>query len=243
MTVAGELSPAPGKAPVTLITGTRKGIGKALAQHFCRKGHVVVGCSRKVPDWREDGYHHHLVDVTDEAAVTKLFHDIRNQHGGLDHLINNAGIASMNHALLTPMSSVSAVLATNLSGAFLFSREAARLMTKGGFGRIVNFSTVAVPLRLQGEAVYAASKAGVEMLTKILAQELGQLRITVNCIGPTPIETDLIKAVPKAKIDAIIARQAIGRLGRTGDVINVVDFFLSRESDFVTGQTIYLGGL
>lgn len=110
-------------------------------------------------------------------------------------------------------------------------------------GRIVNFATVATPLRLEGESLYAASKAAVESFTQILARELGSTGVTVNALGPTPVQTDLIKNVPKAKMEALLSRQAIRRYGEVADVINVVDFFLSPLSSFVTGQVIYLGGV
>jgi 3-oxoacyl-[acyl-carrier protein] reductase len=110
-------------------------------------------------------------------------------------------------------------------------------------GRIINFTTVAHPLNLEGEAIYAASKAAVESLTRILARELAELKITVNSIGPTPIETDLIRGVPQEKMDALLARQALSRMGEVRDVINAVDFYLREESDFITGQVLYLGGI
>jgi 3-oxoacyl-[acyl-carrier protein] reductase len=149
----------------------------------------------------------------------------------------------MNHSLLTPVDTVRRVLDTNLTGAFLFAREAAKIMQKARYGRIVNFSTVAVALNLEGEAAYVASKAAVEALSRVMARELAPYRITVNAVGPVPIATDLIRAVPRDKIDNLVARQAIRRLGTFEDVVNVVDFFLRRESEFVTGQVIYLGGV
>lgn len=230
-------------APVTLITGARKGIGRFLAEHYVKQGHRVIGCSRKKAELTATGYTHHCVDVTDEAAATQLFASIAREFGRLDHLINNAGIASMNHAVLTPMKTVRDVLDTNVAGTFLFAREAARLMQKRKFGRIVNFTSVAAPLALEGEAIYAASKAAVGSLTQILARELAPMGITVNAIGPTPIETDLVRNVPQDKMDVLLKRQALPRMGTLGDVANVVDFFLRRESDFVTGQVLYLGGV
>jgi 3-oxoacyl-[acyl-carrier protein] reductase len=149
----------------------------------------------------------------------------------------------MNHSLLTPAATVSRILETNVKGTFLFSREAAKLMMTRHFGRIVNLSTVATPLKLEGEAIYAASKAAVLSLTEVLARELAEYGITVNAVGPTPIATDLIRNVPKAKIKSLLARQAIPRLGTPADVANVVDFFFKPESAFVTGQNIYLGGV
>jgi 3-oxoacyl-[acyl-carrier protein] reductase len=172
-----------------------------------------------------------------------MFSDISKSYGRLDALLNNAGIAAMNHVLLTPLSAVRSIFETNVVGTFLLCREAARLMQRRRYGRIVNFATVATPLKLEGEAVYAASKAAVISLTQILARELADFGITVNAVGPTPIATDLIRSVPKAKIDAVIARQAIRRAGEYRDVLNVVDFFLQPDSDFVTGQVIFLGGV
>jgi 3-oxoacyl-[acyl-carrier protein] reductase len=229
---------------VMLITGTRKGIGRHLAERYVAQGWHVVGVSRGAPDWKLANYEHHELDVADEKAVKALFLRVRQAHGRLDALINNAGIASMNHVLLTPLATMQSIFATNVFGTFLFCREAARLMSSAKTkGRIINFATVATPLKLEGEAAYAASKAAVVSLTEVLARELAPLSITVNAVGPTPIETDLIRSVPKAKMDALIARQAVPRMGTMDDVANVIDFFLREESDFITGQVVYLGGV
>jgi 3-oxoacyl-[acyl-carrier protein] reductase len=203
----------------------------------------VIGCSRIAPDFTLENYEHHCLDVADEKAVVALFREIRRKHGRLDALINNAGVAAMNSALLMPLSQMQSLLSTNVSGTFVCCREAAKLMRTGGGGRIVNFTTVAVPLRLEGEAAYVASKAAVLSLTQVLARELAPFGITVNAIGPTPIETDLIRSVPKPKIDALIERQAVKRMGTFADVANVIEFFLRPASTFVTGQVIYLGGV
>jgi 3-oxoacyl-[acyl-carrier protein] reductase len=230
-------------AAVTLITGTRKGIGRGLAEHYVRAGHEVIGCSRGAVDWTLDRYTHHCLDVTDEAAVKALFTEVRRKYGRLDHLINNAGIASMNHSLLTPVVSVQSILNTNVTGTFLFSREAAKLMAKRRAGRIVNVTTVALALRLEGEAIYVASKAAVLALTQVLAKELGEFGITVNAVGPVPIETDLIHGVSPEKIERLLSRQALPRMGTCADVANVVDFFFRPESDLITGQHVLLGGV
>jgi len=229
--------------PVTLITGTSRGIGRFLAEYYVRLGHEVVGCSRGRPDWTLDHYRHFDADVTDEQAASTLFAAIRKDYGRLDHLINNAGIASLNHSLLMPVATVQRMLSTNVAGTFLFSREAAKLMQRHQFGRIVNFSTIAVPLHLEGEAAYIATKAAVIALTQVLAREFAPLGITVNAVGPTPIDTDLIRSVPPEKIQALVKRQPIPRLGAREDVANVIDFFLRPESNFITGQVLYLGGV
>lgn len=231
------------KEQVCLITGTRKGIGRYLSQYYLEKDYHVVGCSRKAVDLRSDNYEHFCLDVSDEPNVKKLFSKIWQKYGRLDILINNAGIASMNHVILTPLDSAKRVLETNFIGTFLFCREAAKLMMKKRYGRIINFATVAIPLKLEGEAVYAASKAAVISLSQILAREFSNFGITVNAIGPTPIKTDLIRSVKSEKIKNLINNQAIKRFGEFRDVANVIDFYIKPESDFITGQVIYLGGI
>jgi 3-oxoacyl-[acyl-carrier protein] reductase len=228
---------------VTLVTGARKGIGRHLVTHYLDAGHRVIGCSRQPSDLEHARYRHFQLDVADEGAVISMFGAIRRDYGALDVLINNAGIASMNHSLLTPSATVRRVLDTNVTGSFTMAREAAKLMKRTRCGRIVNFSTVAVALDLEGEAVYVASKAAVEALTRVLAREFAPFGITVNAVGPVPVETDLIRTVPREKITRLVERQALRRLGTMEDVTNVVDFFVAPASGFVTGQVLYLGGV
>ena len=122
-------------------------------------------------------------------------------------------------------------------------RECAKQMSRLKKGRIINFSTVAAAMDLEGEALYAASKSAIESLTRISARELAPYGITVNAIGPTPVETDLIKLVPQESMDALISKQAIKRLGTFEDINNCIDFFLKEESNFISGQVLYLGGV
>ena len=229
-------------AEVALVTGSRTGIGRHLAEHFVRRGMRVVGCSRSPADWSLDGYTHHVADVTSEADVKRVMGAIDDAFGRLDILVNNAGIASMNHVLLTTADTVDRILATNVRSVFIASREAAKLMKRAKYGRIVSMGSIAVPMRIAGEAAYAASKGAVEALMKVMAYELGTYGITCNVVAPTPIDTDLIRGVPKEKIAGLIDRLAIRRPGTFDDVANVVDFFTDRRSDYITGQVIYLGG-
>lgn len=226
-----------------LITGTRKGIGKDLAEHFLDQGHLVIGCSRGTGSIDHKNYQHHSLDVCDEKAAKAMIRSVKKEFKKIDVLLNNAGIAAMNHLLTTPYSTVEKVFSTNFMGTFLFTREVAKLMVRQKCGRIINFSTVATGLRLEGEAVYAASKAAVANFTQTVAKELGPFGITVNAIGPTPVKTDLIKLVPAQKLDELLEKQSIHRFGEFKDVRNLVDFFIAEESDFITGQVIYLGGV
>ena len=228
---------------VVLITGARKGIGRSLAEHYLAQGYSVVGCSRSDSDLNHDRYRHYDLSVTNETAVKGMFTEIAESNGRLDVLINNAGVASMNHVLLTSVDKAREIFETNFIGTFLMCREAARLMKKNEFGRIVNLASVATPLKLEGEAVYAASKAAVISFTQVVAKELASFGITVNAIGPTPIDTDLIKSVPAEKLDQLISMQAIKRRGTLEDVTNLIDFLIRPESDFITGQVIFLGGV
>lgn len=228
---------------VVVITGTSKGIGKALALYYLNKNFVVAGCSRSSSLIEHENYRHFELDITDEKSIVSMVRAIKKEFKKIDILINNAGIASMNHILTTSNESISKLFNTNFLGTFLFTREVAKVMMKEKYGRVINFSTVAKPLRLEGEAVYAASKAAIESFTQTASKELSPFNITVNAIGPTPIKTDLIKAVPKDKIDELLNKQTIKRLGTFEDIINVVDFFIDEKSDFITGQIIYLGGV
>jgi 3-oxoacyl-[acyl-carrier protein] reductase len=228
---------------VMIVTGTRKGIGRYLVEYYLRKDYIVVGCSREPITDELPGYEHFCLDVKDEENVLEMVRQVAMRHGKIDVLINNAGIASMNHILLTPGSVVENIFSTNVLGTFLFLREVGKVMARQKYGRIVNFATVATPLQLEGEAIYASSKAAIASITSVAARELSPYNITVNAVGPTPIETDLIKNVPKDKMNNLIERQAIKRMGQFRDVSNVIDFFINKNSDFVTGQTVYLGGI
>lgn len=228
---------------IIIITGTRKGIGRYLAEQYLQEGDIVYGCSRRICDIEHPNYHHTRLDVSDEAEVVSFVRNVYKSHKHIDVLINNAGCASMNHFLLTPYDTAKKVFNTNFFGTFLMCREVAKFMVKAKSGRIVNYSTVAVALNLHGELVYSASKAAIEQLTRVLADEIGESGVTVNAVGPTPIDTDLIKNVPENKLQDLLSHQCIKRFGQFEDVKNVIDFFLKPESNFITAQTIYLGGV
>lgn len=227
---------------VFLITGSSRGLGLNLAKYYLDNGNSVIGISRSSSKLKKKKYIHFSADINNESEIKKIFIFIRNNFSKLDVLINNAGLASMNHTFLTPLDKASQIINTNFLGTFLLSREAGKLMKKKNFGRIINISTVGTQMKLEGEAIYTASKAAVENLTVVMSRELSSYGITVNAVGPTPAMTDLIRFVPKNKIQNIMKNLAFKRLTETDDLTNVTDFFISKKSNYITGQLIYLGG-
>lgn len=223
---------------VMLITGTSRGIGNELARHYLECGYKVIGCSRSESDIVSENYTHYQIDITDERAVSGILWE----NDQVDILINNAGIASMNHSLLMPSDVVREVFNTNVLGTFVFCREVAKVMHRRHWGRIINFSSIAVAARLRGEAVYAASKAAVESMSRIMAKEFGEFRVTVNTIAPGPCKIGLVKGVDRDKLDKVIAQQAIQRYTTVGDIADVIDFLISDKAGFITGEVIHLGG-
>jgi 3-oxoacyl-[acyl-carrier protein] reductase len=183
------------------------------------------------------------VDVCDEKQVNHFAKEVRKITKKVDVLINNAGIAAMNHFMMTPVDTARRLMDTNYMGSFIASRAFISLLRKSDHPRIINFSSIAVPFCLEGEMAYASSKSAIETMTRILAKELASFNITVNAVGPTPIKTDLIAKVPEEKLNKILDAQAVHRFGEFADVINVIDFYVKPESDFITGQVLYLGGV
>jgi 3-oxoacyl-[acyl-carrier protein] reductase len=226
-----------------LITGTSRGLGRAMVEHFLATGATVIGCARTEKAITHPLYQHHILDITSAEAVADFFFDLRKNLKHLDVLINNAGVARMNALAMTPVESVQNIFSVNVTGTILFCQKALGLLRKSKHPRIINMSSIAVPLRLEGEAVYAASKSAVETLTRIIAKEFGGFNITCNAIGPSPIATDLIKGVGPEKIDHLIQQQAIKKMATVDDVLHLADFLTQPASGMITGQVIYLGGI
>lgn len=236
-------APAPDPRPVALVTGARKGIGRHLAEQLLAAGYRVLGCGRGAEGWSAEGFEYRVVDVADEAQVIPFMRHVTQAYGRLDALVNCAALASMNHTILTPVRSVEQMLRANVTGTFLMSREASKIMRKRKFGRIVNLSSAVVPLRLSGEAAYLASKSAVQTLSQVMARELSEFGITVNVVAPGPTDTDMIRGVPSAKIEELTRMFFNKRLTTMDDIANVVHFLLRPESGGVTGQVIYLNGV
>lgn len=221
-----------------LVTGASRGLGRAIAERALGAGYEVVGLARTAV---EAPFPIHACDVADAAAV-KAVASALPRETPLWGVVNAAGIAAMNLALMTPPATVQRVIATNLMGAIHVSQAFAPALVRAKAGRIIHFSTIAVPLGLAGEAVYVASKAGVEGFSRAFAREVAGFGITVNCVAPGPIDTNLIAKVPAEAIDRIVRRQVVQRKGTPDDVWNVVAFLLLDEAAMISGQVLAIGG-
>ena len=223
--------------PNALITGTSQGLGRALAERLLADGWTVHGFARGAQTLAHPHFRPHVVDVTDEAAVRGAVAAIA-EGGRLDLLVNNAGAASMNALLLTPGETAERLMRVNYLGTFHCLQAVGKAMVRQRAGRIVNVTTVAVPLSLEGEAAYVASKAAVEALTKVAAKELAPAGVIVSAVGFGPIDTALTRAIPQpalAKIDAAIGRPQ----GTT--MAQAVDCLLAHVRNAEAGRVEYLG--
>jgi 3-oxoacyl-[acyl-carrier protein] reductase len=222
---------------IAVVTGASRGIGHFLSEKLSNENYKVVNISRK----SSNAFIDYSFDLTNTQDIGTLVKQIIKEVGVPDLLINNAGVASMNHTFLMKDSDVEKIVDVNLISPILLSKEFGKFMIKKG-GKILNISTVAVPLLLDGEAVYAATKSGIEVFTKILAKELSRSKVDVSCIGLTPIDTDLIKNVPKEKIEKIIESQPTPKKYQLEDVWELTYKFLYSKDKKMNGKVFYLGG-
>ncbi len=241
MAARKPLPPRDESAPdVVVVTGASRGLGRFCAERLSEAGYRVVGLGRTVI--KDSPFEMRAADVSDPDSIAEAMKDLR-RNPNVYALINAAGIASMNLVVTTPSETVRRIIETNLLGTIFCCQQLAPALIKRGCGRIINFSTLGVPLAIKGEAIYIASKAGVEGFTRVFARELAPHGITVNAVAPGPIDTALIAKVPKDKVDAVIKQQIIQRQGTPQDVWNIVSMLLSPESAMVSGQTLHVGGI
>ena len=227
-----------------LITGTRKGIGKYLAEYYTNKGFQVIGCSRSDIYFELNNYQHFCLDISSESLVKKMFSEIRNKYGRLDVLINNAGVASMNHVLITPLKEVKDILNTNFVGTFLCCREAIKLMKRNKYGRIVNISSIHIPLATVGTSMYGASKASVEQFSRVLAREVFQFGVTINLLSLSIVKNFGMADHLSEEMTLKILEKTISKTQLDiKDVSNAIDFLISPKSGMITNQTLYPGGV
>jgi len=228
---------------IALVTGSSRGIGRQLCEYFLEMGATVIGFSRSETSLTHDRYRHFSLDISNGPAVAEAFRVIRNEMGKLDILVNNAGVLTSQFAMLTPDTAAEAMLKTNVLGAFHVSKEAAKLMMTKKFGRIISFSSMAVPLSPAGDAMYSASKAALAQFTRVFAKEVSAFGITANVLGITAIESDMMAQIPKEALSEIFKNLPIKRHATMEEIKYAVDFFVSPRAGAITAQTLYLGGV
>ena len=235
---------------VALVTGASRGIGAAIAQELAGRGLQVIGTATTEAGAAKlnqslaafAGCSGRCLNVNDAAGVDALIESIVKAHGGLQILVNNAGITRDNLALRMKDDEWDAVLDTNLKAVFRMSRAVMRTMMKQRYGRIVNITSVVGASGNPGQANYAAAKAGVAGLTRALARELGSRNITVNCIAPGLIETDMTARLGDEQQKALLGQIPLGHLGRPADIAQAVAYLASPQAAYVTGQELHVNG-
>lgn len=231
------------EARKVIVTGSSRGVGELLTRHFLDEGATVIGVARGPATCKHERYCHYQADISVPAEVQKLFASLRTSVKTIDVVVNNAAVLTSQYAMIMPAGAAQAMVNLNLLAPFLVAREAAKLMRKANAGRIINISSMAVSLEPEGDSVYAACKAGMTTLSNILAKEFAAFNVTCNTLGITAIETAMLKQLPRDKIDAVVASLPMPRYATDDDILNVIDFFASERSGYVTAQTIYLGGV
>lgn len=236
---------------VALVTGASRGIGRAIALELGRLGATVVGTATSAAGAADiqagleaagvagRGL---ALDVTDAAACEAAIGEIEKAFGAVAILVNNAGITRDNLSMRMKDSEWDAVLDTNLKSVFRMSRLVMRGMMKARNGRIINITSVVGSSGNPGQANYAAAKAGVAGMSRALAQELGSRNITVNCVAPGFIDTDMTKELPEAQREVLQGKIALGRLGKPEEIAAVVGFLASPAASYVTGATLHVNG-
>lgn len=228
---------------IVLVTGASRGIGRAISFYFLNQGTTVIGFDKGEPTISKTNYHHISFDIRDIKEVQKAFFQISKKFKTIDILINNAGVLTSQYAMIMPAEKAQEMVDTNLLGTFFVSREAAKIMSRAKYGRIINIGSMATSLEPKGDSIYAATKAAVATMANIMAKELSNFNITCNTLGITAFQTDMLNQFPKEKVDRIIKALPVPRIANEDDIFNVIDFFASDRSSYITAQTIFLGGI
>ena len=230
---------------IALVTGATRGIGAAIAAELKAQGATVIGTATSqagADSITAAGVQGVVLNVTDGAAVDALIDSIVKEHGGLHILVNNAGITRDTLAMRMKDEQWDEVADTNLKAVFRVSRAAIKPMMKQRQGRIINITSVVGAAGNPGQANYAAAKAGVAGMTRALAQELGSRGITVNCIAPGFIATDMTAELPEAQKAALLAKIPVGRLGQAAEIAHAVGFLASPQAAYITGHELHVNG-
>jgi 3-oxoacyl-[acyl-carrier protein] reductase len=232
---------------VALVTGASRGIGKAIALELAGQGATVVGTATTqagadaITGWLSKG-RGAVLNVNDSAGVDALVAAIDKEFGAVSILVNNAGITQDNIAVRMKEAEWDSVIGTDLTAVFRLSKAVLRGMMKARAGRIINITSVVGESGNAGQANYAAAKAGVAGMTRALAREIGSRAITVNCVAPGFIETDMTHALSDSQKESLLAQIPLGRLGTPADVAAAVAFLASPGGAYVTGSTIHVNG-
>lgn len=235
---------------VALVTGASRGIGAAIALELAKRGLKVVGTATtddgaaKISQALAEypGCTGKTLNVNDAATAQTLIDEIVKEHGGLQVLVNNAGITRDNLAMRMKDEEWDAVLDTNLKAVFRMSRAVMRTMMKQRYGRIISITSVVGASGNPGQANYAAAKAGVAGMSRALARELGSRNITVNCVAPGFIETDMTASLHEDQHKALLTQIPLGHLGKPSDIAHAVAYLASPEAAYVTGQELHVNG-
>ncbi len=238
------------KGQIALVTGASRGIGAAIALELAKQGLQVIGTATTDEGAARisaalaayPGCRGANLNVNDAGAGEALIDDIVKSQGGLHVLVNNAGITKDTLAMRMKDDDWDAVLDTNLKAVFRMSRAAIRPMMKQRYGRIINITSVVGASGNPGQANYAAAKAGVAGMTRALARELGSRNITVNCVAPGFIATDMTAALPEAQHQALMTQIPLGKLGTPEDIAHAVSYLASPMAGYVTGQELHVNG-
>jgi|TARA_B100001964_G_scaffold199062_1_gene225142 3-oxoacyl-[acyl-carrier protein] reductase len=233
---------------VALVTGASRGIGKSIAALLVQQGLEVIGTAtseagaESISESLGDGGKGYVLDVSDPGSIDALFATIKNDHAAPLVLVNNAGITRDNIALRMKEEEWGAVIDTDLGSVYRVTKACLRGMTKARWGRVINISSVVASSGNPGQSNYAAAKAGMEGYSRSLAGELGSRGITVNCIAPGFIATDMTEQIPQEQKEMLLSRIPAGRLGEAGEVAAVAAFLASDSAGYITGETIHING-
>jgi 3-oxoacyl-[acyl-carrier protein] reductase len=234
---------------VALVTGASRGIGQAIAQELVSCGATVIGTATTEAGaqaiearLKPHGGFAKVLNVTDDAACESIMDSIVKEFGRIDILVNNAGITKDNLAMRMKDDEWSDVISTNLSSVFKLSQAVIRPMMKARSGRIINITSIVGHMGNAGQANYAAAKAGVAGMTRALAREIGSRNITVNCVAPGFIDTDMTRALSEEQQNSLKANIPLARLGTPEDVAQAVAFLASPAAAYITGTTLHVNG-
>lgn len=234
---------------IALVTGASRGIGQAIAKRLANEGYLVIGTATSekgaaaVNDYlQESGGAGRVLNVQDTEQINQLFDSIEKEFGNVQVLVNNAGITQDGLLMRMDDNAWERVLDVNLTSVFRTSKRAIKGMMKARRGRIINITSVVAAMGNAGQTNYTASKAGIEGFTRSLAREIGSRQITVNCVAPGFIDTDMTSELDEALIQSMLNAVPLARLGKPEDIAAAVNFLASEEAGYITGTVLDVNG-